>query len=63
MNNIIARHSLFRPTRSKAETKAEITDHQAREIIQAEAQQREAKTAKLRQARLESEAKKAARQP
>jgi len=41
-------HALFKPVRSKAD----ITDHQAKAIIQAEAVQREAKTARLRLARL-----------
>lgn len=56
----ITRHDLFRPKPSKAETKADITDHAARAIIDAEAERREAKTARLRQARLEAEARLAA---
>ena len=53
----ITRHNLFRPKPSKAETKADITDHAARAIVDAEAEGREAKTARLRQARLEAEAR------
>ena len=60
MDRAIAEHSLFRPKPSKAETKADITDHAARAIIGNEAALREAKTARLRQARLENEAKLAA---
>lgn len=44
------------PARSKAESKADATDHAARAIIGAEARSREAKTRRLRQARLEREA-------
>ena len=44
--------AFFKPVRSKSETKADITDHQARAIIQDEVRQREAKTDHLRQARL-----------
>jgi hypothetical protein len=44
------------PTASKAETKADITDRTARTIIGAEAERREVKTARLRQARLEGDA-------
>lgn len=60
MSRTITEHNLLRPARSKAETKAEVTDHTARAIIGDEAQRREAKTARLRQARLENEAKPAA---
>lgn len=57
----ITQHNLFKPpARSKAESKAQTTDNTARAIIGDEAERREAKTAKLRQARLESEAKAAA---
>lgn len=58
--NDITQHNLFKPARSKAESKAQTTDNAARAIIGDEAARREAKTAKLRQARLESEAKAAA---
>ena len=57
MSRSITEHALFKPRASKAETKAGITDHGARAIIGDEAARREAKTAKLRQARLENEAK------
>ena len=60
MDRAIAEHSLFRPKPSKPETKDDITDHAARAIIGNEAALREAKTARLRQARLENEAKLAA---
>lgn len=55
--------NLLRPTRSKAETKADVTDYNARAIIGAEAEHRDAKTARLRQARLEHEANLAATPP
>ena len=45
-------NAFFKPARSKSETKAEITDHQSKAIIQDEVRQREAKTAQLRLARL-----------
>lgn len=57
MNDIINRHNLFRPGKSKADTKADVTDHTARAIVDAEAERREAKTARLRRARLEMEAR------
>lgn len=53
-------NDVFRPLRSRTETKAATTDNAARAIIDAEAARRETKTAKLRQARLESEARAAA---
>jgi len=52
----ITQQNLFRPARSKAESKADITNNAARAIIGDEAARREAKTAKLRQARLKQEA-------
>jgi len=45
------------PKPSKAETKADTTDRIARGIIGAEAEKREIKTARLRRARLEREAR------
>lgn len=48
---------LFKPKLAQAETKADITDHAARTIIDEQASCREEKTARLRQARLENEAK------
>ena len=56
MDSAIAAAAAFKPRPSKAETKADITDHAARTIISDEAARREAKTARLRQARLEREA-------
>ncbi|PHP64616.1 hypothetical protein CSC94_23420 [Zhengella mangrovi] len=46
-----------RISKTKAETKAEITDHAAWAIIEDEARSRESKTEKLRSARLAFEAK------
>ncbi|WP_163271287.1 hypothetical protein [Chelativorans alearense] len=56
MTQAITKDTLFRPTRPNAATKADITDRTARAIIDAEAARREAKTERLRQARLEMEA-------
>ncbi|MCB1438388.1 MAG: hypothetical protein KDJ63_01335 [Nitratireductor sp.] len=55
MNNSDLANSVFRQPRSKAESKADITDRTAREITKAETENRDAKTAKLREARLERE--------
>lgn len=63
MSRAVAKQNLFKPNQSKAETRADITDHAARTIIGDEAARREAKTAKLRQARLENEAKLALASP
>ncbi|MBP2559662.1 hypothetical protein J2857_002431 [Neorhizobium galegae] len=46
----------FNPIKLSARDKAAATDHTARSIISAEATQREKKTEKLRQLRLEREA-------
>jgi hypothetical protein len=62
MDIAIAAAAAFKPKPSKAETKADVTDHAARSIISAEAERREAKTARLRQARLEQEAAQTATQ-
>ncbi len=59
----VTQQNLFRPARSKAESKADTTNNAARAILDDEAARREAKTAKLRQARLESEARAAAAAP
>ena len=59
MSGIITEHNLFKPKPSKAETKADVTTHVARAIVGAEAERREAKTARLRQARLKDEAARA----
>ena len=56
MSSAITEQDLFRPARSRTETKADTTDRAARAIIGTEAKQREVKTARLRQARLEMEA-------
>lgn len=60
MTGIITEHNLFKPRPSKAESKADITNYTARAITSAEAEHREAKTARLRQVRLENEARPAA---
>lgn len=62
MSRVITKDNPLRPTASKAETKADITDRTARIIIGAEAERREVNTARLRQARLEMEAAQAARE-
>lgn len=49
-------NSVFQPKSSKQEAKADTTTRIAREILDAEAAKREAKTEKLRQARLLREA-------
>lgn len=48
--------NLFKPRPSKPVTKTDITDHAALAIIRQEAEHREAKTNRLRRARLEQEA-------
>ena len=63
MRGIVTEHNQARPKPSKAETKADVTDHVARAIIGAEIESREAKTARLRQARLQAETKLAASAP
>jgi hypothetical protein len=59
MTEAITNNDLFRPLPTKLRSKAELIDCAARAIIQAEADDREAKTQKLRQARLEMEARRA----
>lgn len=54
MKTSIKAQNLFRPT--KPATKADLTDKHAREILQAEENQRIAKSARLRQERLRMEA-------
>ncbi len=49
---------VFKPTLSRTETKADITDRTARAILDDEAAKRRKKIAKLRAARLEIEARK-----
>ncbi len=63
MSRAVAKQTLFKPNQSKAETRADTTDNAARAIIDDEAARREAKTAKLRRARLENEAKLALESP
>ena len=63
MGRAISGHSVFKAKAPRAETRADVTDHAARAIIRDEAARREAKTARLRQARLENEAKLAAALP
>ena len=55
--NTITKDTLFSAPRSKAENKADITDRTARAIIKAEAERRIAKSERLRQARLDMEAR------
>lgn len=45
-------HAFFKPVQPKSQTRADITDHHAKSIIQDEVRQREAKTAQLRLARM-----------
>jgi hypothetical protein len=50
MSGVITEYNLFKPKLSRAETKADITNHtSARAIVGAEAEPREAKNARLRQ--------------
>ncbi|MCT7375544.1 hypothetical protein [Chelativorans salis] len=57
MAEAITKDNLFRPAPTTPRSKAELTDSTARAIIQAEADSREAKTQRLRQARLQMEAR------
>ncbi len=52
MTNATTEHNLFRPLPKRAVAKADITTQAARAIIDAEAEHRSAKTARLREARL-----------
>lgn len=52
MKKRITKDNLFKPTRSRAESKADITDRTARSILDAEAAKQREKTAKLRAQRL-----------
>lgn len=63
MAHTITKDNLFRPMPPKPQSKAEITDSTSRAIIEAEAEKRDAKTRRLRQARLEMEALQAASDP
>lgn len=60
MSETATKESIFKPTKSKAETKSEITDRTARAVIDAEANARDAKTERLKAQRLAMEAKRAA---
>lgn len=53
----ITKDNLFRSAPTPPRSKAELTDSASRAIIQAEADTREAKTRRLRQARLQMEAR------
>lgn len=57
MNPAITKDTLFPPRKANPATRAEATDRAARAIIEEEKKQREAKTERLRQARLEMEAR------
>jgi len=59
MSTQLTKDSLFKPARQTATTKAEITKQVSQDLAQAEADLRNAKTAKLKQARLEREAQQA----
>ncbi len=59
MNDLVTRGTLFKPAASRAESKAQMTDTAARSIIESEIAEREAKTARLRAARLEAEKREA----
>ena len=56
MNKTLNKDNLLRPQKSKAQSKADLTDSTARAIIKVEADERQAKTRRLKQARLEMEA-------
>ena len=60
MTDILTEAALFRPKPSKSESKAEATTNAARAILDDEVARREAKTAKLRAARLAMEEEQAA---
>ena len=53
---MVTKDNLFRKKGTSAENKAATTDKAFRDIVEAEARSRDAKTARLRQARLEKEA-------
>jgi small subunit ribosomal protein S21 len=59
----LTKDTLFKPARSRLETKADITDRTVRTILDEEVAKRRAKTAKLRAARLEMESQEAWRRP
>ena len=55
MGDAVPEGNLVKPRQSKAETKADVTNNAAKAIIGAEVERREAKTLRLRKARLENE--------
>lgn len=56
----LTKDTLFKPQRPTVATKAEITKQVSLDLAQSEVDKRNAKTARLRQARLEMEARQAA---
>ena len=63
MPGTLTKDTLFKSTRSKSESKAATTTSAARAILDAEVAQREAKTARLREAREAMVAKELAEMP
>ncbi|WP_173931645.1 hypothetical protein [Chelativorans sp. Marseille-P2723] len=57
---MVTKDTLFKPKGTSAETKADATDRAFRAIVEDETRRRDAKTERLRQARLEKEAQEAA---
>lgn len=55
MTKPITKDNLFKPAKSKSETKADITDRAAQAIIDSEADKRRAKTERLKAQRLAQE--------
>jgi hypothetical protein len=55
MTKRITKENLFKPSKSRSETKADITDNAARAIIETEAAKRREKSERLRAARLAHE--------
>lgn len=52
MSEVTTNNGLFKPKLSRSESKADITDRMAWQILDSEAETRETKTARLRAARL-----------
>lgn len=63
MSETSAMETFIKPKRTSPDSKAETTTRIAREMLDAEATRREAKTARLRAARLAMEAKAASETP
>lgn len=57
MNQVLTRDTLFKPNKSKSENKADTTTQVARAIMDDETARREAKTERLRAARVAAEEK------